>query len=367
MQHGITVDLSAAAMSAFSESSTAMYSVTAGVARIDIAGILRSGFSPFPFMIGQTLTRYVDIEEALARAKADDSVNEVRMYISSPGGSVDGLTGAMDAIKDFDKPIEAVVGVEAASAAYALASQADKITARDDGSRFGSVGVVADAFVFPERVSVTNTASPDKRPDLATEEGQAVLRAQLDQVYDVMATRIAEGRGITLDEVNQKFGKGGVMVASAALQNGLIDAVGVSDTTAPAPEGTNNDDEGVEAMKTLEELKAQHPALYAQAVAAGVTQGEQNERARVEGHLALAAESGAMQVAIEAINAGTPAGDGATMAKHQTTMLASLKEQQITADSEDLGDIDNPPPAKAKDDTTTGMDAVADLLGYDGE
>ena len=79
----------------------------------------------------------------------------------------------------------------------------------------------------------------------------------------------------------------------------------------------------------LEELKANHPEVYAQAVAAGVTQ----ERGRVSAHLTLAEGSGDTATAIDAIKAGDAVTDEVTAKHHKAAMLRATQEARAGDDA----------------------------------
>jgi ClpP class serine protease len=166
-----------------------LYEVEDGVAKIRIEGTLEPTRSISASLFDDTTT-YAEIEEATRKADADYSVKSIDYLVNSPGGKWDGADRAAETIKTAGKPTRAIVGVTAASAAYLLASQADKIFAETKGSMVGSIGVAAEYYDRTKeneqtgirRVVFTNTASADKRPALETEEGAAVFTEQLDVI-----------------------------------------------------------------------------------------------------------------------------------------------------------------------------------------
>ena len=103
-----------------------------GTAAIEISGVLTKSPNLFAMLFGGGNTSYPELIEALAQAQADPSVESIELHIDSPGGHVDGLYAAMEAVKGTPKPTTAVVD-KATSAAYMLASQADRIIARNKG------------------------------------------------------------------------------------------------------------------------------------------------------------------------------------------------------------------------------------------
>jgi hypothetical protein len=62
-------------------------------------------------------------------------------------------------------------------------------------------------------------------------------------------------------------------------------------------------------LMNLEQLKAQHPALYAAAVAEGEAKGAEKERKRAAAHLKRGQACGDLAIAIRAIAAGVEYGD----------------------------------------------------------
>lgn len=298
---------------------------------IPIEGVLTEKRDWMAEYFGGGNTLYPDIIAAIDAANADENVDDIEIAVSnSPGGNVDGLFSTMDVIRNSKKPIRAVVRNLAASATLGLVSQTGHITAVNRGTRLGSVGVAYDTMVYTgggiEEVSVTNTESPDKRPDVTTDHGKGVVRGQLDEIYELFSEYIAAGRGTTVEDVNMNYGKGVVMLAESAKDVGMIDEI------QQTASGGNNQE--VRSMD-LQTLKADHSAVYAEAVKAGVAQ----ERDRVLAHLRLGTESGAMDTAIGAVESG----DELTMklqAEYQSAAMNKYAMQTRTDDNPDTSGIE---------------------------
>lgn len=269
-----------------------------GTATIEVRGVMTQRQSWFAQVFGGGNTTYPQIIDALGAAGSDGSVNSIVIKMDSPGGSVDGLFDAMEAVRTVGKPTRVEVANTAASAAYMLAAQADEIVATNPVARFGSVGVVVDSYVSENAVSVTSTNAPNKRHDLKTDAGRATLRAELDDVHDIMVAEIAKGRSTTVDTVNKDFGRGGMLVAAKAIDAGMIDRLETN--TAPTRGGPINANEE-ESTMDLKTLKAQHPETFAAAKDEGIAQ----ERDRVGAHLTMGKASGDMDTAIEAVEGGS--------------------------------------------------------------
>ena len=288
-----------------------------GVAQIDVIGVLTKERDPDMAWMGIPNTAYNDIERLLGEAQAKGASKAI-LRIDSPGGHVDGLYSAMQAISTTGLEVQAKVDGLAASAAYMLASQADTISATNELTLIGSVGVVTGVINLDFYKEITNRESPKKRPNVQTEEGVEAIQDELDDIYGILAERIAAGRGTTVEKVNANYGRGAVMSARSALTAKMIDSI-ESKQTAPKVEAANLS-QGVKVMD-LKELKANHSELYSTIFQAGV----KAERDRVEAHLQLADSSGDLDTAKEAIKAG----DGITDKVQAAHLSAQIKRQSI--------------------------------------
>lgn len=273
------------------------YVVIDGVAHIPIVGELtpHAETDICGAYTAEALTEYGFITAATQAADDDPKVESIQFDINSPGGYVDGLMPVVDAIRSAEKETLAFVDGMAASAAYWLASQADSIVAASPASRVGSIGVAVEAFddtkaleqMGFERIILTSTDAPLKRPDIRTEEGQDQIVNSLDDMHNVFVQYVAEGRGVDPGEVAEKYGQGSVLIAENALRSGMIDSIekvparrvetilDVVQTENTVLEAGTKPQEV--KMENLEALRKEYPGLFAEAVEIGVTR----ERERV--------------------------------------------------------------------------------------
>lgn len=275
-------------------------SIAGNSAQIHVKGMLTASYDFFADYFGGGNTTYPDIQAAIAEAEIDKDVTKIIFLFDTPGGTVHGLVETCEAIASCTKPTESVIGSHAASAGYALASQADKIIA-SRSSEVGSIGTVLEGHIpHGNHVIMTNTESPDKRPDLSTDAGIATVVAYLDEWANLVHTTIANGRKTTVDAVNKKFGRGRMMLAAAALDCGMIDEIIGSLPTNPAM---------VRKMKatkmTPEEYKLAHPNSHAAILAQGQAVGVANEKDRINAHLIMGKASGDMVTALAAVADGS--------------------------------------------------------------
>ena len=186
------------------------------------------------------LLSYGDIADAIASAMDDPSVRGVILDVDSPGGEVGGLfdlaerIGAIKAASD--KPLWAVANESALSAAYAIASTADRLYVTRTGE-VGSIGVVAvhvdesgaDAkaglswsFVFAGEQKIDGNAH-----EPLSERARDTIQADVDQLYAELCGLVATNRGLTVETVRGT--NAAVYRGELAVRAGLADRVGTLD------------------------------------------------------------------------------------------------------------------------------------------
>lgn len=311
-------------------------SVAGDVAEVRVEGLLTPKPDFWAWLLFGANTSYEEIQAAFAQAAADPNVKRAQMLISSPGGQVAGLFETLAVMEAFTKPLTARASL-AASAAYAIASQASRIEATSPASEFGSIGVVMSFLVDPQWIDVTSTEAPNKRPDVTTEEGKAVIRTELDALHEIFVQAIANGRtkaGITdatPERINAEWGRGSVLIAADAKRVGMIDGYPklkivksgaeehgmpdaedssatprVTESTEAAPRaGRNSRENSMSEQQTRplteDDLRRQYPELVDKIAKDAVAK----ERDRVGGHLTCGEQSGDWKTAHEAIRDGS--------------------------------------------------------------
>lgn len=161
-------------------------------------------------------TGYDGIETKLVAAQADSEIKGIWMQFDSGGGDVAGLFPLVDLISAMSvrnggrKPIYAMVSDYAYSAAYALASAADRVFVPETGG-VGSVGVItmhADMSKLYEKAGVNVTiiragerkAKPNSMEPIEAEDLERI-QGQIDLIRDLFAGRVATNRGIPKSRV----------------------------------------------------------------------------------------------------------------------------------------------------------------------
>jgi len=211
-----------------------LYRVVNGDARIPIQGILSNRRSLFDILFGLgPALLYDEMIEALHQAEEDPAVRRIVLDVNSPGGRVDGLDDAAQAIAKVQKPTLALVRDMAASAAYWLASQAGRIEVTSPTATVGSIGVLATVIDDKEmlknwglkEIIITSTDAPKKYVDPATEAGQVEIRKVLDGIHSVFVQRVAAGRKVGAATVTESYGRGALVMSNMAVAIGMIDGI----------------------------------------------------------------------------------------------------------------------------------------------
>lgn len=203
-----------------------------GVAVIPIRGIILKDAGWLEAYGAVSLRK---VEDALLAASSDPGVSKIVMLIDSPGGSVDGLYGTAQIMRQVNKtkPIVAVVDGLAASAGYYLASQATEITA-GKMDEVGSIGVrvllydfsklFTDAGVRPVLIDTGEFKSIGAMGVPISEAQQAEVRKIVDAFFADFKASVRKGRSMTEPQVN-KVADGRVFLGEEARELGLIDRV----------------------------------------------------------------------------------------------------------------------------------------------
>jgi len=277
-----------------------VFSVQDREAKINITGPLSpDGPDWVDVWLGYGGTAYKNISRAAAEAKElydQGRIDKVIVKMNTPGGYLDQLDQAYQALKQISNIGEVRNEGIIASAGVWLASAFNRITPATDSAQIGSIGVVAtildytgylDNFGIKE-VEITNTESPNKRPDVLTAEGVDVIRRELDDLYGVFVSKVTAARPITKATIDGL--KGEMLIASKAIDAGLMDLPQAGDSQAAADTQNNNNEMEVSKLDITKTNET--PQKETEPQAEVLTQDQFNksleaERARVYGLLKI--------------------------------------------------------------------------------
>ncbi len=231
-----------------------------GVAVIPIHGTLAPRMSTMTRISGGTSMQQV--ATWIREAAAHKDVRSLVLDIDSPGGTVAGTAELANVVKSVRgvKPIKAVATNMMGSAAYWIGSAADEVIA-SPSAVLGSIGVYGihwdeskaneDAGLKATviRRGVNKGLGTGVEP--LSEAGRKVLQEGVDDHYAMFVEAVAANRGVSVKDVEEKFGQGTTFVAHRAVSVRMADregtleevvrelaAPGGSRTTGPSAQAT---------------------------------------------------------------------------------------------------------------------------------
>ncbi len=208
------------------------------VAVVTLHGPIVSGRGgPSVLSPGQASAGGDTIAAALREAAADDDVAAIVLRVDSPGGAVTGSETIWREVvraRAAGKPVVASMGAVAASGGYYVSMAADAIVA-NPGTITGSIGVVTGKLVarnLKDRLGVgSDTVRTNANADAwsvnapFTPEQQSQVEAEADLFYTDFVQRVADGRGMTVEDVDT-IARGRVWTGADAAERGLVDELG---------------------------------------------------------------------------------------------------------------------------------------------
>jgi protease-4 len=178
-----------------------------------------------------------DLAQTIREAREDSSIKAIVLRVNSPGGSGQASDVIWREVKLATevKPVVVSMGDVAASGGYYIAAPATRIMA-EATTITGSIGVFGiipnmQGF-FNNKLGITfDGVKTNRYADMLTvnrplkEDELRIMQQWVDDFYDGFRERVAEGRGMTMEAVDE-VGQGRVWLGSAALELGLVDELG---------------------------------------------------------------------------------------------------------------------------------------------
>ena len=207
-----------------------------------------------PNIIGQGI-----VNDALIKAREDESVKAIVLRVNSPGGSA--LTSDIIwrevALTKKVKPVIVSMGNVAASGGYYIAAGADKIYA-EPTTITGSIGVfgtvpnmteLANTIgINAEQVGTNKNAIDYSLFEPIQESFKNQIQESIEDTYQTFLQRVSEGRNMTMAQVDS-VAQGRVWSGSEALEIGLVDELGnLDDAIEAAAEMASLESYGVKKL-----------------------------------------------------------------------------------------------------------------------
>ncbi|MBP6310985.1 MAG: signal peptide peptidase SppA [Flavobacteriales bacterium] len=177
------------------------------------------------------------LSETIREAREDTTIKAIVLRVNSPGGS--GLASDVIwrevALATKVKPVIVSMGDVAASGGYYISVPATRIFA-EPNTITGSIGVFGiipnmQGF-FNNKTGITfDGTKTHKFADMMTitrpltEEEKGIIQGYVDDFYTTFKERVAEGRKMTVDQVDS-IGQGRVWTGIDAKERGLVDELG---------------------------------------------------------------------------------------------------------------------------------------------
>ncbi|MBU1319707.1 MAG: signal peptide peptidase SppA [candidate division Zixibacteria bacterium] len=205
------------------------------VAIIPAEGSITDGVSGNSLFTGKSLGSET-LNQAIRRARTNESVKAVVLRVNSPGGQVLGSESIWRELKltQEQKPVIVSMSNVAASGGYHISSASDYILAQNS-TVTGSIGVIYGKLDLSRlRENLGFSTYIVKRGDNAdffsmahgfTDEQRLKLHKQIRLVYDDFVNTVAENRGMTYDEVDE-VAQGRIWSGNRAFDRNLIDGIG---------------------------------------------------------------------------------------------------------------------------------------------
>lgn len=208
------------------------------IAVVTLDGPIVSGRGGPPLLpLGNSSAGGDTIAAALREAAAAADVAAIVLRVDSPGGSVSGsetIWREVAKVRDGGTPVVASMGAVAASGGYYVSMGADAIVA-NPGTITGSIGVMTGKLVARElkdRLGLSSDSVRTNRNADAwsinqpfTEEQHEHVVAETDLVYTDFVERVAQGRNMSVEDVDA-VAQGRIWTGADALERGLVDELG---------------------------------------------------------------------------------------------------------------------------------------------
>lgn len=211
--------------------------------------------------------------QTLHEIASNPNIRGLVVHIDSPGGTVVGGEDLFNGLRRVaaEKPVAAVMGTVATSAAYMAAVGADRVWARE-GTITGSIGVILQSAnivelldrigVEPVTIKSSDLKGVPSPVEPLSEEARAATRDVVLDLYEFFVGIVVARRPMPAETVRQ-LADGRVFSGSQAVSNRLVDAIGqesdavdwmVSEMNLPAGLPVETVKDRAEDESLLEEL-----------------------------------------------------------------------------------------------------------------
>lgn len=328
------------------------------------------------------------IAAEISRLKADDKCIGLILDVDSPGGTVDGTSNLARTVAEFGKPTVGYVDGCAASAAYWVASQCDKIFLNDALDQVGSIGVAFSTMdITPalekQGVKVFNLVaneSPNKNRavfDLFRKGDDQLLKAQMSEIYRSFRGSVTSKR----EGIAEECLSGHMYFAPKAMEHGMVDGIRsleecVQEVISLHQEGntTEHNSHNNSSTMSMKQFAAINAALGVEALEqldGYVSLNEQSLSAIAEAMASATRATADTNALLEAANrriAELEAAEAAAKEAHEQALAAaSATNQALTAQVEALKGTTPTKPSSATSKVEPNAESRGELESLEEE
>jgi len=245
----------------------------------------------------------VDLANKLKKFENLDNVIGHILYTESGGGSANAIKYITDVIEnEIEKPVVSFIEDMSASAAYYINAFSDYIIANDEDALIGSIGTLIEMAGYPKIAEDKNDGlryvriyadeAFNKNKEFEEAINNLNFKPIKDKILNPHNDKFKEDVSRNRSNVRDIELTGEIFKAKDVVGT-LIDSIGsfddaVKKVTELSSGNSLNSSLSINENKlkmTIEDLKAQHPSLYNEVFASGVSSGTEIERDRVEAYL----------------------------------------------------------------------------------
>jgi signal peptide peptidase SppA len=207
------------------------YVTADGVGVIPVYGVIGKGLTPLEKMMGAA-----DVDELSAAVDAfamNPDVTRIALQVSSPGGTVTGIEELANKVRNLEKPTMAYTDTEMASAAYWVASAADRVMSSKSAT-VGSIGVylaVPDYSEAAKMAGIKMVVLKSGKFKGAGIEGTSLnedqiqnLQASVEEIHSEFKAAVLMKRKMVKAEAMEGQTFSGKQAAAQGLVTGLADS-----------------------------------------------------------------------------------------------------------------------------------------------
>lgn len=199
----------------------------------------------------------------------------------TPGGDINGISemaGHVYAARESGKPVWLYTGGQCCSAGLWIGRAASKMIVHPT-SMLGSIGVMAIIRSSRDNTkTIISSQSPNKNLDPNTAKGEIELQKQVDRAAAFFLRDLSKFSGMTVEAIQEKWGKGGTLFGEDAKDAGMVDDLAsYEETIAQMTDAIATSTRRSFAVATVSDVEVTAATTAARAIAQASNVAEERE------------------------------------------------------------------------------------------